>query len=795
MKRNYIYPSMKSHIRIFICISALLLAACSTKREVSSSRIAKIDQSVTDTVKSNFIRPYYYPQLQYQLPQAKITLPTITTKDIYEVAYEDLKDMLEGRTEADFELAVFISENPYHNGKYNYVGFQNSINKQLEIIKGMIAANDKSSTMDFNAYVNENGRFKLSDIRYMPEEKKSMYLKNLSNWAIFTYLTDTVYTYTVSDTLLTAHYHVPYAYATSDPFGKKDWTHSQVMNLLLSDKNEGNCFALTGLYKILADRLNTGAKICTAPQHIYIQHQDAKGQYYNVELATAGHPGDGIIQTLTYTPSEAIMSGIALRDYTTKQSIGLCLINLAKSYEHKYNTKDDEFILRCAELALTYDSLNLNALLLKQQVLDERVVKYAKDHRINTIQKFKQDTAIAGTVLGLEQHLALLYQLGYRQMPLDMQKMILNQLRSEPGNWDHKSKNARPFTSFEPKNPKDAEYWTITAGMFKEVWEPTVTETYGHFTIATASGKLKAIDTVISKEPLIDPVAFAYDFGARMYDARIGRFVSIDPHESRYPGISPYNNSYNSPIAFHDPDGRDGRVSISGNTITLETVVHVYGPDAAAFIAQNKGYTSTGTVKIDGKTYITTITVKYVLNQALDAATAGMNTKFTQVNPEASNFIGIGDKDKVQAGDNMMYVDVNFKMPSPGVHGMTRQGESNARVNELTASTAANETMNMLGFSDRYGPDEDGTPWHDNGFMIDFAGNNPNNDPGMMHPVHLYDAAKFALELSKIVNKTNIPYTGKYIDDLGNNKTHVPESEEDVKMKSKAVSGQTTTTD
>ncbi len=563
-KTNYIYI-MKTSIKfiVFSLLVACFLISCHSKKQVFHSMntpvsIMPMPLKLVDTT-------YTKTFIQLQPLRHAVALRKV---DYYQQAYDELKAMLEGNKEPDFERAVFISENPYYGGRFSYSAFQNSISAKQMFIEKLIEANDQSDTIDFNVHVNENGRFKLVDIRYLPHQKKELYRKALSNWAIFKYITDTVFIHTIKDSTLYTLYHAPYSYATADPFGMKNWSNSQVINLLVSDGNKGNCFALTALYKILSNRLNTDAKICTAPQHIYIQHQDPKGQYYNVELATAGHPGDGIIQTLTYTPSEAIMSGIALRDYNAKQSIGLCLINLAKSYEHTFNTKDDEFMLRCAELALKHDSLNLNALLLKAQVLDVRVTQYANTHKINNIAKLKQDKGIVPLVNKLENHLTLLYRLGYREMPIDMQEQIMNPFAYDTKKWNHISQNARPFTSFEPKDPKDAEYWTLTKGMFKEVWEPTAQEKYGHYTLTTATGKLKSIDTTNSKGQLIDPVAFAYDFGARIYDARVGRFLSVDPLTKEYPELTPYQFAGNMPIWAIDLDGLEPAIKLPDGTYT-----------------------------------------------------------------------------------------------------------------------------------------------------------------------------------------------------------------------------------
>ncbi len=59
------------------------------------------------------------------------------------------------------------------------------------------------------------------------------------------------------------------------------------------------------------------------------------------------------------------------------------------------------------------------------------------------------------------------------------------------------------------------------------------------------------------------------DFGARMYDPRLGRWLSIDGLARQYPALSPYDFVDNSPLRFIDPDG-NRIIDANGNRVKVK---------------------------------------------------------------------------------------------------------------------------------------------------------------------------------------------------------------------------------
>lgn len=57
----------------------------------------------------------------------------------------------------------------------------------------------------------------------------------------------------------------------------------------------------------------------------------------------------------------------------------------------------------------------------------------------------------------------------------------------------------------------------------------------------------------------------SYDFGARMHDARLGRWIRVDPFSDKCANESPYNFDFNSLLILIDPDGKEPRLGQLGN--------------------------------------------------------------------------------------------------------------------------------------------------------------------------------------------------------------------------------------
>jgi hypothetical protein len=460
------------------------------------------------------------------------------SKQNFVQAKQELQSMLTGKHPLSYERAIFVIENAFHDNILSYDGFQKVITKCVNSILDI----KRCSNQEFIP-VRDRNVFEMA--RKSDEQMKSDFYKTLTNWAIYSYITDTTL-YVWNDSLF--FIHLPYYYSTKDPMGTGDWTNTQVTNLLYT--KQGNCFALASLFKILANRLQSDASLSTAPSHIYITHSDINGIDYNVELASRSFPGSGTLETLTYTTGDATRNGIALRTLTDEQAVALCLIYLAKGYEHKYGIKDD-FMMECAEVALEYDSLNLNAMLLKAELLEDKLIR-----RNKTIIQLQHDVVFKN----YEQLLGKLYTLGYREMPVDMKNILVN-------GWI-KDTVELYLNNYLVQNKDETRKASLSWGLFDEehIYKPI--EQYGQTLFDCKTKKIKGFAKTESlyNDYNFDPVVFAWQ---------------VDPLAHKFPGESPYIAFGDNPVLNIDIAGK-----FKFNAQTLKLMKDRY-PTAYKYLYEN----------------------------------------------------------------------------------------------------------------------------------------------------------------------------------------------------------------
>ena len=97
----------------------------------------------------------------------------------------------------------------------------------------------------------------------------------------------------------------------------------------------------------------------------------------------------------------------------------------------------------------------------------------------------------------------------------------------------------------------------------------------------------------------------------RSYIPPLNIHPTTDRHWYRYPHQSAYVYSFNNPVIYNDTDGKDGKIAMSGNTITVSATVYlkgIKGINPLSHISRikrgiNKTFGKTFQYTRDGQTY------------------------------------------------------------------------------------------------------------------------------------------------------------------------------------------------
>jgi hypothetical protein len=427
----------------------------------------------------------------------------------FETAFDEINGMLTGKNPLSFKRAVFLSENAYLDNRLSYSAFDFSIKASASYCQRMAQ----------NLPLNH------------PKEKPLGV-----NYAIFQHITDTTKHISGKDTFD----FLPFRYDFNDFSGQKSWESMFVTKLLR--ERTGNCRSLPYYYKLLADECGVEAFLALAPNHIYIKHRDVgqkkegwQRRVYNIELTNGSFPMDGWLMASGYITLDAIRSGYYLDTLSQSQAVAMCLFDLGKAYERKFG-KRDAFVSRCVERVLAIHPSNINALLLKTELLKDRYERTKQPADYEAVEK----------------HCSTLVANGYREMPLDMYLNWLFEVRAKSDAFVNVKRQPKKFDTqkgnpYKNDTTMKIHMQTLTDGRYDEFPEFAETTYVGSAVYDVYKKRIIGFikrDTVY-REATLEPEV-------------VSRWLSTDP--VFHPYESPYTAFANNPVYFVDPDGKKVKV-------------------------------------------------------------------------------------------------------------------------------------------------------------------------------------------------------------------------------------------
>lgn len=307
----------------------------------------------------------------------------------YNEAYLTIDNMLNDKQKYSFKVAVLSTENAYYQGKLDTV----EVNRKIKFMANFCKTILRNRELTYNE---------------TDKDKVSKYA------SIFSVICEETPILIDQDMV---HYK-PFTYDFEDVFGNKDLTSLFVSKLVTTQR--GNCNSLPYLYKILAEEIGVEANLALAPNHIYIKHNIKSIGWYNTELTSGIFPQDAWLMASGFIHLNAIENGIYMKALDNRESLGLCLVDLANAYKRSFPESDGSFALKCAERALKVSPNLITALLLR-----------AETHKEQYLKMEKSDPKAKELLSSLNKEYNYIHKIGYRNMPEGMYLEWLVSLKTE----------------------------------------------------------------------------------------------------------------------------------------------------------------------------------------------------------------------------------------------------------------------------------------------------------------------------------------------------------------------------
>ncbi|UDQ54197.1 hypothetical protein [Chryseobacterium indologenes] len=331
----------------------------------------------------------------------------------YNDSYQTIDNMLTDKQPYSFKEAVFSVENAYYQGKLD----TDKMNQEITFLKKF--ANSILQSRDLT--------YKESD-----RDKVSKYA------TVYSIMCQTL-PIKYKDTVIQ---YKPFTYDFTDVFGHNDITNLFVSKLLATKK--GNCNSMPYLYKILTEEIGADANLALAPNHVYIKHNIKAGGWFNTELTSGVFPIDAWLTASGYIHLDAIKNGVFMKALNNKESLALCLFDLAQAYNRSFPGNDGEFVLKTLNRALEVYPNFAKALILKAETHKEQFTKLMNFHNLKSdnpqnLQIIQEKDPKAKELFDLmNKEYGHIYEIGYRQMPEEMYLDWLVSLRTEREKFEDK---------------------------------------------------------------------------------------------------------------------------------------------------------------------------------------------------------------------------------------------------------------------------------------------------------------------------------------------------------------------